>query len=421
MTHMGVFRRHRLRRTWPQRLSLAASSATGVACLSLAAGLGYANHQLGQLQRVDIRQAPSVTTPIAAVTSVPGETTTSTEAPLPVIDLKAQNYLIVGSDKRGCLSPDSPYYGGLYDGRDTGENSDTIMLIRADPDASQAAILSFPRDLWVKLAGSNSSGKINSVFQNANPSRLVATIKQNFQVEVDHYINVDFCAFKDIVDAVGGVSVPFEFPARDIHTGLDITVAGCHTFAGDEALAYTRSRYYEYLKDGRWVDDGLSDFGRIARQQDFVKRAIAKAIDKGVTRPSVAQKLIDAAIKQVKVDKDFTINDMLNLAGKLRGFDPAKIRSYRIESSTDSDPLYFDANSSYNKKILTVFRGQARLADAPLNSDLVSGTTTTATTVENSTTTSGSSSNTSTPSTTAVVDVKENTLGVAPTKDLTCR
>ena len=265
---MGVFRRHRLRRTWPQRLSLAASSATGVACLSLAAGLGYANHQLGQLQRVDIRQAPVATTPIAPVSTVPGETTTSTEAPLPVIDLKAQNYLIVGSDKRGCLSPDSPYYGGLYDGRDTGENSDTIMLIRADPDASQAAILSFPRDLWVKLSGSNSSGKINSVFQNANPSRLVATIKQNFQVEVDHYINVDFCAFKDIVDAVGGVSVPFEFPARDLHTGLDITVAGCHTFAGDEALAYTRSRYYEYLKDGRWVDDGLSDFGRIARQQD---------------------------------------------------------------------------------------------------------------------------------------------------------
>jgi LCP family protein required for cell wall assembly len=413
---MGVFRRHRLRRTWPQRLSLAASSATGVACLSLAAGLGYANHQ----QRVDIRQAPSVTAPIA-VGTIPGETTTSTEAPLPVIDLKAQNYLLVGSDKRGCLSPDSPYYGGLYDGRDTGENSDTIMLIRADPDASQAAILSFPRDLWVKLAGSNSSGKINSVFQNANPSRLVATIKQNFQVEVDHYINVDFCAFKDIVDAVGGVSVPFEYPARDLHTGLDITVAGCHTFAGDEALAYTRSRYYEYFKNGRWVDEGLSDFGRIARQQDFVKRAIAKAIDKGVTRPAVAQRLIDAAIKQVKVDRDFTINDMLNLAGKLRGFDPAKIRSYRIESSTDSDPLYFDANSSYNKKILTVFRGQARLADAPLNSDLVSGTTSTATTVESSTTTSVFSTNTSTPSTTAVIDVKENPLGVSPTKDLTCR
>jgi LCP family protein required for cell wall assembly len=416
---MDVFRRNRLRRTWPQRLSLAASSATGVACLSLAAGLGVANHKLGQLQRVDIHQAPPVTTPIVPASTIPGETTTSTEAPLPVIDLKAQNYLLVGSDKRGCLSPDSPYYGGLYDGKDTGENSDTIMLIRADPDASQAAILSFPRDLWVKLAGSNSSGKINSVFQNANPSRLVATIKQNFQVEVDHYINVDFCAFKDIVDAVGGVSVPFEFPTRDTHTGLEILTPGCHTFAGDEALAYTRSRYYEYQKDGRWIDEGTSDFGRIARQQDFVKRAISKAIDKGVTRPAVAQKLIDAAIKQVKVDKDFTINDMLNLAGKLRGFDPTKIRSYRIESSTDSDPLYFDANSSYNKRILTVFRGQARLADAPLNTDLVSGTTTTS--VEKTTITSGSSPSAATPSATSVVDVQENQLGVAPPKDLVCR
>lgn len=420
---MGVFRGHRLRRTWPQRLSLAASSATGVACLTLAGGLGFANHQLGQLQRVDIRQAPALDAPIATASTAPGQTTTSTEAPLPVIDLKAQNFLIVGSDSRGCISPDSPYYGGLYDGKDTGENSDTIMLIRADPDASQAAILSFPRDLWVKLAGSNSSGKINSVFQNANPSRLVATIKQNFQVEIDHYINVDFCAFKDIVDAVGGVSVPFAFPARDTHTGLEILDVGCHTFAGDEGLAYTRSRYYEYFDGKRWVDDGVSDFGRIARQQDFVKRAIAKAIDRGVSRPSVAQKLIDAATKRVKVDKDLTVNDMLNLAGKLRGFDPAKIRSYRIESSTNTDPLYFDVNSSYNKKILTVFRGQARLADAPLTEDLPGSSSTTSapsTTVGKSTNSSDASS-TTTPSTTAVVDVKENTLGVAPTKDLTCR
>jgi LCP family protein required for cell wall assembly len=421
---MGVFKRNRLRRTWPQRLSLAASSATGVACLTLAGGLAFANHQLGRLQRVDIRQIPAVDAPVAPASTAPGQTTPTTEAPLPVIDLKAQNFLIVGSDSRGCISPDSPYYGGLYDGRDTGENSDTIMLIRADPEASQAAILSFPRDLWVKLAGSNSSGKINSVFQNANPSRLVATIKQNFQVEVDHYINVDFCAFKDIFDAVGGVSVPFAFPARDLNTGLEILEVGCHTFAGDEGLAYTRSRYYEYFDGKRWVSDGVSDFGRIARQQDFVKRAIAKAIDRGVSRPTVAQKLIDAATKRVKVDKDLTVNDMLNLAGKLRGFDPSKIRSYRIESSTNSDPLYFDVNSSYNKKILTVFRGQARLADAPLTDELPSSSSSTTsaspTTVEKPTNSSDASS-TTTPPTTAVVDVKENTLGVAPTKDLTCR
>ena len=426
---MDVFRRRRLRRTWPQRLSLLVSSGTGLACLAAAGGLWYANHQLGQLQRVDITHIAANLNPVSPTPTAPGETTSTSEPPLPVIDLKAQNYLIVGSDSRGCISPDSRYYGGLYDGTDTGVNSDTIMLIRADPSTSQAAILSFPRDLWVKLADSNSRGKINSVFQNANPSRLVKTIELNFQLTVDHYINVDFCAFKDIVDAVGGVGVPFAFPARDIHTGLEILTTGCHTFAGDEGLAYTRSRYYEWFNGEYWVTDQTSDFGRIARQQDFVKRAIAKAIDRGVARPAVAQKVINAAIKRVKVDNNLTIDDMLTLASRLRGFDPSRIRSYRIESSTDSDPLYFDVNSNYNRRILTVFRGQARLADAPDPTSVDRGTTLTTTNATPSTSSTVPSAQgsinpgepPSTTSTTVVVEVKENTLGITPAKDLTCR
>ncbi len=423
----GVVKRRRYRRTWPQRLSLCGSALIGVACLTSAGGIWYANHQLGRLQRVDITHITpadmlAVSGPTA--TTRPGDVTPTTEPELPVVDLKAQNFLIVGSDSRGCISPDSPYYGGLYDGTDTGTNSDTIMLIRADPSTSRAAILSFPRDLWVKLADGNNSGKINSVFQDANPSRLVRTIELNFQLKVDHYINVDFCAFKDIVDAVGGVGIPFVFPARDIHTGLEILQVGCHTFAGDEALAYARSRYYEWFNGERWISDETSDFGRIARQQDFVKRAIAKAIDKGVTRPSVAQKLLNAAIARVKVDRNLTPNDMLTLATKLKGFDPGQVRSYRIEGSS-GDPIYIDTNSGTNRGILKVFRGQARLKDAPdpatfTETDTTAPASTTSTTVSTSST-SASRSGDATTSTTAVVDVKENIVGIAPPKDMTCR
>jgi LCP family protein required for cell wall assembly len=430
----SVVKRRRYRRTWPQRLSLCVSSLTSVACLTSAGGVWYANHQLGQLQRVDITHitpADALAAGGTTATTLPGQPATTTEPEAPIIDVKAQNFLVVGSDSRGCISPDSPYYGGLYDGTETGTNSDTIMLIRADPSTSQAAILSFPRDLWVKLADGNNSGKINSVFQNANPSRLVRTIELNFQLKVDHYINVDFCAFKDIVDAVGGVAIPFTFPARDIHTGLEILQTGCHTFAGDEALAYARSRYYEWFNSERWISDETSDFGRIARQQDFVKRAIAKAIDKGVSRPSVAQKLLNAAITRVKVDRDLTPNDMLTLASKLKGFDPTKVRSYRIEGS-GGDPIYIDTNSGTNRGILKVFRGQARLKDAPDPATLgagsstsVNATTTTtvaATTTTSRTSTSGSGSPVdSTTSTTAVVEVKENTVGISPPKDVSCR
>ena len=71
---------------------------------------------------------------------------------------------------------------------------------------------------------------------------MAQTLYDNFGVKVDHFIQVDFCAFKKIVDAVGGVSVPFTYPMRDTNTGLNITEPGCYTFSGDEALAYVRSR-----------------------------------------------------------------------------------------------------------------------------------------------------------------------------------
>jgi LCP family protein required for cell wall assembly len=435
----GSTSKHRYRRTWPQRLSIGMSTLTGMACLTAASGVWYTNHQLGKLQRLHITHlsaADSLAATDATSTTMPGDVPTTTEAPLPVIDIKAQNYLIVGSDNRSCIDPNSPYYGGLYDGTDTGTNSDTIMLIRADPSSKQAAILSFPRDLYVRLADSNYRGKINSVFQNDNPSRLVRTIELNFQLKVDHYINVDFCAFKDTVDAVGGVAVPFATPVRDLHTGLELLTSGCHTFSGDEALAYARSRYFEAFLSKRWVMDETSDYGRIARQQDFLKRTIAKAIDKGITRPAVAQKLLNAIITRVKVDVDLTAADMLNLASKLRGFDPATIRSYRIEGADDGSSIYFESGSATNKGILRVFRGQARLKDAPdpssftetdttprstTGSSSTSAPTTTTTTSLSSVTSSFGSGSAVTTSTTAVIEVKENTEGFAPAKDLTCR
>jgi LCP family protein required for cell wall assembly len=103
-------------------------------------------------------------------------------------------------------------------------------------------VLSFPRDLYVKIAGSNSRSRINSAYRRDDPQRLINTIYQNFGIGIDHYIQVDFCTFKTLVDAVGGVTVPFTFPARDPNTGLDVPTTGCYTFNGDHALAYVRSR-----------------------------------------------------------------------------------------------------------------------------------------------------------------------------------
>ena len=120
-------------------------------------------------------------------------------------------------------------------------------------------MLSFPRDLWVHIAGSDSDNRINSAYIKNDPTTLIRTIYDNFGIGIDHFVQVDFCAFKTLVDAVGGVTVPFEYPTRDLHTGSTFPWPGCFTLSGDHALAYVRSRHYEYLdpKTGKWTEDAI--------------------------------------------------------------------------------------------------------------------------------------------------------------------
>ena len=98
--------------------------------------------------------------------------------------------------------------------------------MRVDPSTNQAAVLSFPRDLWVTIAGTDSESRINSAYVKDDPTKLIQTIYDNFGIGIDHFVQVDFCAFKTLVDAVGGVPVPFAYPARDENTGLDVPQPG---------------------------------------------------------------------------------------------------------------------------------------------------------------------------------------------------
>jgi LCP family protein required for cell wall assembly len=311
------------------------------------------------------------------------------------------------------------------------------MILRVDPETNQAAVLSFPRDLWVSISGSNKKSRINAAFDTENPKKLIDTIYENFVIPVDYYINVDFCAFKGIVDAVGGVAVPFEFAARDANTGLNIPGPECHTFQGDEALAYVRSRHYQWLNPdtGKWVTDPTSDYGRITRQQDFLKRALGKAIDRGARNPLVAQGLLDTMRKYVTTDTELTIDVMLQLAGAMRNFDPAGDKTFQIEGvgvkKGTAAVIEPRLTSDSMKAILAVFRGQARLADAPTEttpSDVA--TTLPGTTPAGAPTTTeppATAPNTSTTlpgdttPTTVVVDVADVQKGLFPPADPSCR
>jgi LCP family protein required for cell wall assembly len=300
---------------------------------------------------------------------------------------------------------------------------------RVNPSTGQVAVLSFPRDLYVTISNGGKS-RINTAYRRDDPARLRDTIYLNFGIPIDHYVQVDFCAFKRLVDGVGGVAVPFLYPARDRNTGLDVPASGgeCFTFDGDHALAYVRSRKYQYMDEsGKWKTDPVSDLGRVSRQQDFLRRVLSAALDRGVTDPDVARSLIRAAQENVVVDQNLTLNKMLEFVGVLRNFQPGSIATYQIEASGanvgGNSVLIPRINGDNMQAILKIFKGETSLAAAP---EQVFETTTTVGTPGSDTTDGGDAPETTEAPTTTVspappvTDPEENVKGIVPPKDVQC-
>ena len=251
-------------------------------------------------------------------------------------NLRAKNFLLTGSDNGACPDKGDGTSGGIGDRKSFGERSDTIMVLRVDPTVNDVVVLSFPRDLWVKIAGTTREARINSAFDSKDPSRLIRTIADNFDVPIDHYVNVNLCAFKEIVDSVGGVKVPFAYRTKDEQVGFREVGPGCVELRGSQALAYVRSRSgYRYFNETEqdWVSDPTGDIGRIARQQDFLRRSMQRALDRGTSNPATANALLNVALSRVITDNRLTPRDLLSLAQAMRKLNTSSVNSYTVEWS----------------------------------------------------------------------------------------
>jgi LCP family protein required for cell wall assembly len=202
-----------------------------ICAISAAGALHYAYRKAGQVNRYEF--GATLAEPAAAAAGSP------------------ENFLIVGTDDATGLAPDDP----VLIGRPPGLRSDVIMVVRVDPATEHASILSLPRDLYVPIAGTKGSDRINSAIA-GGPQRLVETITKDLGIPVNHYVELNFLGFRDIVAAIGGVPVYFAEPVRDRKTGLAVDEPGCVTLDPVQALAYARSRAYEFFEDGRWHVDG---------------------------------------------------------------------------------------------------------------------------------------------------------------------
>ena len=357
------------------------------------------------------------------------------DLPLDPKSLDAKNFLLTGSDNGSCADAKSSTTGGIGDRASLGERSDTIMIIRIDPSSKRAAILSFPRDLWVNIAGTTQQNRINSAFKSTDPNRLVDTIEKSFGIPVDHYVNVNFCAFKEIVTAVDGVKVPFLYPTRDKKTGFNVATPGCVNFDGDRALAYVRSRSgYRYFDTTtqKWLEDPTGDLGRISRQQDFLRRSMQRALDKGSSNIGVANDLLNAALKNVITDDKLTPRGMLDLAQAMRDLNTRTVATYTIDSYPkrigELSVLIPLIKTESMKQALAIFQGRAPLTAQKASIRTINNQTVVlvAQRIAMATTTTlaipETTAKPATPTTTIPTAIApQKTVGVVPPDDPTCR
>ncbi len=268
----------------------------------------------------------------------------------------ARNYLLIGSDTRENADPDDPDFGSIGDTSVVqGRRSDTIMILRQEENGNGASIVSLPRDLWVDIAGERGESRINSAY-NEGADVLAATITQELGIPINHVVDVDFSGFKDIVDAIGGTVVCFEYATRDANTGLD-QQPGCNRLDGVAALQFARSRYYEEFRDGAWRTDPRADLGRIERQQNFVQATAQAASDTIRSDPFAASNLIDAGTVAVRMDPGL---DPVAAAGTLRQTFANGLNKYQLPvvgvTRNGNAVLVLDDGS---QPILDYFRGVA--------------------------------------------------------------
>jgi polyisoprenyl-teichoic acid--peptidoglycan teichoic acid transferase len=280
-------------KVWPHRVLKGSIIFLTVCVLAAGSGYAYLRHQLARINRLNI----------------------------PGLDESdgMMNVLLVGSDSRENVTGDLAETTGKDEV--SGQRSDTIMVLHVDAKHSKAAIFSIPRDLYVPIAGTDYSDRVNTSFSVGGAAGLIATIETALGFPINHYVEVDFTGFRDIVDAVDGVKVYFPSPVRDDVSGLAIEDPGCITLNGDAGLAFVRSRNYETYESGEWQTDPTADLGRIQRQQDFIRRMLRKAVASGISNPLTLNRLVGIGVRDVTLDDQMSTGDIVKLARRFRSLD----------------------------------------------------------------------------------------------------
>ncbi|CAM5462606.1 transcriptional regulator [Streptomyces avidinii] len=226
-------------------------------------------------------------------------------------------YLIVGSDSREGMSAEEKKK--LHTGSAEGKRTDSMMILAKC--SSGNTMISLPRDSDVEIpsfVGSESGKKfpsqgrrvkLNAAYAEDGPELLVRTVEFNTGLRIDHYAEIGFAGFANIVDALGGVELDIEKGFKDEKSGADFK-EGTQTLNGEQSLAYVRTRYAF----------AESDLQRTKNQQKFLAALASQAATPStVLNPFTLYPVLGAGLDTLIVDKDMGLWDMGQMFFAMKG------------------------------------------------------------------------------------------------------
>ena len=242
-----------------------------VIVLIAGAAAGYAWYLNHEIHRIDLRNL--------------------TSAPAKGADAGTENILMIGSTSRCALKVQNPAYGLCSQGVN-GVNSDVVMILHLNPANSTLSILSIPRDLFVPNARSDGANKIDAALYQG-PDQLIAAIEEDFGIPIQHFVELNFDSFINVVNALGGIKMYFPEPVYDAYSGLNIQTTGCISLNGTQALQVVRARHLQYKGPGvttddpaYWPQEAQSDLARIRRDHEFLPRPRHCGEGEGLEQPA---------------------------------------------------------------------------------------------------------------------------------------
>lgn len=242
----------------------------------------------------------------------------------PDVDTGSLQILILGTDTRDGANSQ---YGTAEDSTGEGQ-SDVMLLMDISADNSRVSVTSFPRDLIVpipdctpaaggEIVHGSPAGQLNAALA-AGPGCTVSAINDITGLTIDHFMLADFTAVKELSTALGGVEVCVDHSVNDFDGSHLVLPAGKSLVAGEQALAFLRTRH---------SFGDASDLARIQAQQYFLASMVRKVKSEGtLTNLPKLYNLADVVTKNLTIDSNLAnIPAMVGIANRLAKIDLANV------------------------------------------------------------------------------------------------